>query len=260
MPKKRLLLFLFILVSFGLMTYQSSEKHFLPVTFLHSALNNLYELKSSLKKTITAPFKRALLREEENERLKTELAQLQQQRQAYREALRENKRLKSLLNLKEIESRYVTTAQVIAKNIDQWSNMLILEKGSEQGLEKNMAAITEKGLLGKISDVTSSYSQLLLLTDINFSVAVRLQESRTEGVLSGTGFRTCKLKYIPYEKKVEEGDVVITSGLDSLFPPGIPVGFISKISKKEFGLFQNIEVLPFVDDRKIEVVTIIKRE
>ena len=260
MPKKRLLLFLFILVSFSLMTYQSSEKHFLPVTFLQSALNSLYELKGSLKQTITAPFRRALIREEENERLKAELAQLHQQRQAYLEALRENQRLKSLLKLREIESRYVTSAQVIAKNIDQWSNTLTLEKGSEHGLEKNMAAITEKGLLGKLFDVSSSYSQLLLLTDINFSVAVRLQSRRTEGVLSGTGFRTCKLKYIPYEKRVEEGDVVITSGLDSLFPPGIPVGFISKISKKEIGLFQNIEVLPFVNDREIEVVTIIKRQ
>lgn len=260
MPKKRLLLFLFILVSFSLMTYQSSEKHFLPVTFLQSALNNLYELKDSLKKTITAPFRRALIREEENEQLKAELAQLKRQRQAYHEAMRENKRLKSLLTLKEIESRYVTSAQVIAKNIDQWSNTLTLEKGSKDGLEKNMAAITEKGLLGKLSNVSPSYSQLLLLTDITFSVAVRLQESRAEGVLSGTGFRTCKLKYIPYEEKVEEGDIVITSGLDSLFPPGIPVGFISKKSQKEIGLFQDIEVLPFVNDREIEVVTIIKRQ
>jgi rod shape-determining protein MreC len=260
MPKKRLLLFLFILVSFSLMTYQSSTKHFIPVTFLHSALNSLYELKGSLKNTITAPFRRALIREEENERLKAELAQLQQQRQAYYEALSENKRLKRLLELREIESRYVTSAQVIAKNIDQWSNILTIGKGAKHGLGKNMAAITEKGLVGKLSDVSSSYSQLLLLTDINFSVAVRLQESRTEGVLSGTGFRTCRLKYIPYEKKVENGDVVITSGLDSLFPPGIPVGFISKISKKEVGLFQNIEILPFVDDRTIEVVTIIKRQ
>jgi rod shape-determining protein MreC len=107
--------------------------------------------------------------------------------------------------------------------------------------------------------VSPSYAYLLLLTDINFSAAARLQESRTEGVLSGTGFRTCQLKYIPYEEELKQSAVIVTSGLDTLFPEGIPLGYISKVSKRERGIFQYIEVIPFVDITKIEVVAIIRR-
>ncbi len=122
-----------------------------------------------------------------------------------------------------------------------------------------MAAITPKGLAGKITSVSDSYAYLLLLNDINFSAAVRLQGSRTEGVLSGTGSRKCVLKYVPFEDAVKTGDIVITSGLDMLFPPGIPVGYVTKAdSNAGGGYFQYIEVQPFQDSAKIEEVVIVK--
>ena len=116
-----------------------------------------------------------------------------------------------------------------------------------------------KGLVGKVTDVSRHYSYLLLTVDINFSAAARLQESRTEGVISGTGFRKCRLRYVPHEEKVKKGDVVITSGLDALFPQGIPIGYVSDVDNKVSGFFQNIEVQPFVDTSKIEAVMIIQR-
>ncbi len=259
MPKKRLLLFLFIIISLGLMTYQSNREHLLPLKSLNNTLNRFHDIKSSVKDYITAPFKRMFLREEENIRLKAELTKMLKEQQEYREALLENKRLKELLALKEQEHRYVTAARVIGRSTDQWSNTFVLDKGLLDGITKDMIAITHRGLAGKISGVSDSYSSLLLLTDINFSAATRLQESRTEGIISGTGFRKCQLKYIPYEEKVEEGNIVITSGLDSLFPQGIPVGYVSNVNKKGMGVFQDIEVLPFQDNAKIEVVVIIKK-
>jgi rod shape-determining protein MreC len=200
-----------------------------------------------------------LLREEENLRLKAELDKLLRERQKYEEAFLENKRLKEILSLKEKEHRYVTSARVIARGPDQWSNTFVLDKGLPAGIQKDMTAITTKGLVGKISEVSNSYSYLLLLTDINFSATVRLQEGRMEGIISGTGLRKCQLKYIPYDEEVKKGDVLITSGLDSLFPKGIPVGYVSKVDKKGSGLFQNIEVTPFVNNRSIEEVAIITR-
>ena len=144
--------------------------------------------------------------------------------------------------------------------MEQWSNTVVLDKGLSDGVGKDMIAVTNTGLVGKISGVSRSFSYLLFLSDINFSAAARLQQSRLEGVISGTGFRRCQLKYVPYEEKIKKGDIVITSGLDLLFPPGIPIGYVSKINKKDIGLFQDIEVTPFTDDAKIEFVSIIKRE
>lgn len=260
MPKKRLLLFLLIITSLSLMTYQSNREPLLPLKFLNNALNWFHDIKHSVKDSITSPFKRIFLKEEENIRLKEELNNLLKEQQKYREALLENKRLRELLSLKEKEHRYVTAARVIARGTDQWSNTFVLDKGLLDGVTKDMIAITHRGLVGKISSVSDSYSTLLLLTDINFSSAARLQESRIEGVLSGTGFRKCLLKYIPHEEKVEKGNTVITSGLDSLFPQGIPIGYVSKVNKKGTGLFQDIEVLPFEDTAKIEELVIIKKE
>jgi rod shape-determining protein MreC len=122
-----------------------------------------------------------------------------------------------------------------------------------------MIAITDRGLVGKISEASQSYAYLLLMVDINFSAAARIQETRTEGVVSGTGFRKCQLKYIPFEEKAKKGDVIITSGLDMLFPQGIPIGYVSNVNNKVLGFFQDIEVRPFVDSTKIEDVAIIKR-
>ncbi|HYA12674.1 MAG TPA: rod shape-determining protein MreC [Thermodesulfovibrionales bacterium] len=260
MPKKRLLLFLFIIIlSLGLMTYQSKKEHLLPLGFLNNTLNGFHAIVNSVKDSITSPFKKMLIREEENTRLKAEIKRLHEEQQQYQEALLENRRLRELLSLKGKEHGYVTAARIIARGADQWSNTFVLDKGLSDGVTKDMTAITPKGLMGKIAGVSNSYSYLLLLTDLNFSAAVRLQESRREGIISGIGLRKCQLKYIPYEEEVKVGDIVITSGLDSLFPQGIPVGYVSKVDKKGTGLFQNIEVTPFEDNSKTEEIAIIKR-
>jgi rod shape-determining protein MreC len=260
MPKKRLLLFLFIIISLGIMTYQSNRMHFLPLKFLNNTLNIFLSVKESITSFIASPINRMLIREEENKRLKEELSSVLREQEKYQEALQENKKLKEILSIKEREQRYITAARVIGKSVDQWSNTLILDKGSLDRVTKDMTVITEKGLAGKIIDVSDSYSYLLLISDINFSAAARLQENRTEGIISGTGFKTCKLKYISSEEEIREGGIVKTSGLDDLFPPGIPIGYVSRVNRKGTGIFQDIEVIPFVDSTKIEFVAIVKNK
>jgi len=259
MPKKRLLLFLFIILSLGLMTYQGKNEHLMPLRFLNNTLIHFHSIVNSVRDTATSPFKKMFIREEENTKLKAELRRLLEEQQKYQETLLENRRLKELLSLKEREHGYVTTARVIARGTDQWSSTFILDKGYPDGVRKDMTAVTPKGLVGKIIGVSTSSSSLLLLTDLNFSVAVRLQESRREEILSGTGLRKCQLKYVPHDEEVKVGVAVITSGLDSLFPQGVPVGYVSKVEKKGTGLFQNIEVTPFQDNAEVDEVAIIIR-
>ena len=260
MPKKWLLLALFVILSVSIMMYQSNRRYWLPFQFLNTALHRIYEIKVAAKDAVTSPFHRMFLREEENNRLKAELSRLLREQQRYRETILENQRLKDILSLKENDHRYVTTARIIAKSTDHWSNTVVIDKGMSDGVATEMIATTEKGLAGKISDISPSSSQLLLLTDINFSVAARLQESRVEGIVSGTGFRKCHMKYVPADEEVTKGAIVITSGLDSLFPPGIPIGYVSAVNKKNAGIFQDIEVLPFVNNIKLETVALIEKE
>lgn len=241
------------------MTYQSRRESLVPFGFLNDTLTRLHIIVNSIKDTATSPFKKMFIREKENKKLKDEVKRLLEEQQQYQEILLENRRLRDLLSLKEREQKYVTSARVVSRGADQWSNIFILDKGYVNGVTKDMTAITPRGLVGKIAKVSASSSSLLLLTDLNFSVAVRLQNSRREGVLSGTGFRKCQLKYIPQDEVVKLGVAIVTSGLDSLFPRGVPVGYISKIDKKRTALFQDIEVTPFVDDTEVEEVAIIRR-
>ena len=259
MQKKTVLLFLLVLIiSFILMTYQGRKGHLFTGNSTGDLLNASHALAKSVADSVCAPFKKITLRDEDNKMLRRRIDELLLERTKYQEALLENRRMHELLKLRESGQQTITAAKVISRGIDQWSHTLVLNKGQKDGVVKDMSAITPKGFAGKVFNVTDSYSKLLLLTDINFSAAVRLQESRKEGIVSGTGTRKVALKYIPYEEEIKIGDIVITSGLDQLFPPGIPVGFISKIDKQGTGHFQVIEVTPYVDDSKLEEVLIIK--
>lgn len=260
MPKKNTLLFLVLItVSFMLMTYQSKKDYSLTSSFINNLFNNTFMITKTLSDSVKKPFKKMALREEENKKLRKRIDDLLMEREKYQEAIRENKRLKKFLQLSANQKNYVITAKIIARGLDHFTNIIIINKGLKDGVLKDMSAITPKGLTGKIISVSNSHSQLLPITDINFSAAVRLRDSRKEGVVSGTGTRKCILKYISLDEDIQTGNVIITSGLDSFFPPGIPVGYVSKVdSKGTRGHFQYIEVIPFQDSTKLEEVIIIK--
>ena len=259
--RKRLFI-LFILVSAALilMSYQHNKKGF---SFFDGIVSEIvsypYYKLSELKSNIGITIRRVRNTYEENMLLRKEANQLLLEKQQYREIIFENKRLKDLLALKEREPKSLATARVIARGSDKLLKLVILDKGEESGIEKGMAVITPLGLIGKIYSVSASFSDVLLLRDPNFSVAVRLQNSRHEGVLSGTGNNYCRLKYISPEENVEKGEVVITSGVDGIFPEGMPVGVVSKVQKEGIDFYQYIEVRPFQSSDKLEEVMVLKQ-
>ncbi len=256
--RNTLLFFSLVVIALVLMTYQGRKGRLFSLPPLASLLDNSQSVAQSVTDTFEDPFRRIALRGEENTRLKKEVAALLLERQKYQEVALENKRLRELLQFRQTQKDYVATCRIIARGIDHWSNTLLLDKGAAEGLAKDMTAVTPRGLAGKITDVTDSYSHLLLLTDINFSAAARLQESRKEAIVSGTGTGRCVLKYVPADEPVKVGDVVVTSGLDALFPAGIPVGYVSKVDARGGGVFQYIEVSPYQDDSKMEEVVVVK--
>jgi len=256
--KKAILFLILVIVLFSFMTYQSKKGYSLmdnPASFL---LNRAASAITSALDAVKRPFQMIAVRDEDNRSLQKKVDELMLEQMRYQEALLENKRLRDLLKLKENHKNTVATAKIIGRGTSPWTHTFILDKGLKDGITKDATAITPKGLAGKIFNVSDSFSSVLLLTDINFSAAVRLLESRKEGILSGTGTGKTVLKYMPPEHEVKEGDIVVTSGLDLLFPPGLPAGSVSKVKRQGAGQFQYIEVIPFVDNASIEEVLIIK--
>lgn len=122
-----------------------------------------------------------------------------------------------------------------------------------------MVAVTPLGPVGKVHRVFDDGSSLILLTDVNSSIAVRLQSTREGGILEGRGDGTCSLKYISKRAEVKVGERVVTSGLDGIFPEGLLVGYIAEVTKEGGEMFQVINVTPAQDLNTIEEVVILKR-
>ncbi|NTU42332.1 MAG: rod shape-determining protein MreC [Nitrospirales bacterium] len=243
-----------VIAGTALMTLQHKGASFA----LFRSLSYPFDLMNSVTTGIGDRFAGVWEAKEENSRLKKQLTALLLERQRYAEIMEENKRLKEVLSVKDSQPNYLATARVIARGYDRLLNTIILDKGSSGGIKKDMAVITARGLVGKVYTVKPGVCEALLLRDPNFSVAARLQDGRSEGIISGAG-SSCMLKYIPPEIEVKKGAVVISSGLDGIFPPGIPIGVVSKVKREGIGFFQEITVQPFQSDASVEEAVILSK-
>lgn len=202
---------------------------------------------------------------EENKRLKAQLEDFAVQQSALHDTKLENEKLRALIDKEESLKAYdPLQATVISRNPDQWEEKLILDKGSVHGVEKNMAVLTAGGLIGKIILVTSYTSEVELLytNNPNYRVAAMVQgEKEVYGLIEGYDEERNELimKRIDSNFEVKEGATVISSGLGGIFPKGVLIGKVTKISTDDFGLTKMAYVKPAADFSIIEHVIIAKR-
>ncbi|HSW64808.1 MAG TPA: rod shape-determining protein MreC [Dissulfurispiraceae bacterium] len=254
--RKRLLIaIVLVLVSLLLLTYQHGRSGSGSRSILTLPFDALNALLAQTGRTMQE-WRTAL---EENRKLKSDVVRLLIEQQVHQEVLNENRRLRELLSLKQSTRDRLLFVNVIGRGYDRMVTSIVIDKGERDGVEKDMALVTPRGLVGKVTAVRGSFSDVLLLRDPSFSAAVRLQQSRQEGIISGAGGRLLTLKYIAPEEPVPVGEAVVTSGLDGIFPEGIPVGTIATVSRGGGGFFQAIEVLPFQDDAKVEEAALMSR-
>jgi len=211
---------------------------------------NIYHIFSDAFKTLS-------LKREKIEALEKEIDLLNMRLIEYESIKRENALLKELLSLKDSEKKVVAFAKVIRRGLHRWSSGIVIDKGEEDGVRKDMAVITPKGLIGKVLFTNRNFSEVLLLDDSNFRVAVRFLGSRAEGIATGTG-RGVIVKYVPLDAEIIKNDWVLTSGLDGIFPEGLLVGYVSEIKEKEF--FKEVAIKTSQDLRSLEFVGVVSSE
>jgi len=190
------------------------------------------------------------------ESLETEVSNLTERLIEYENIKRENILLKELLGLKDSQKRIVTFARVIRRGLSRWSSGVVIDKGEKDGVRKDMTVITPRGLVGKVIATNKDFSEILLLDDSNFRVAVRFMGSRAEGIAFGTGHGVI-VRYVSKDTEVINNDWVITSGLDGIFPEGLLVGYVTDI--KEQGFFKEVSLKTSQNLRGLEFVGIISR-
>jgi len=172
----------------------------------------------------------------------------------------ENERLKKMLGYQSSVVSYayspVTVAAVISRDPGNWFDTINLGKGSGQGIRVNMAVMTPEGLVGRIIKVSQNTAQVLLITDPRSAVSGLIQQTRSPGLVEGTGGGAGGLRMIniPYDAVIRPNQVVVTSGVGSFFPKGLPVGKIKDAGRDPSGLFYTAIIQPFVDFNRLEEV------
>jgi len=154
----------------------------------------------------------------ENERLSEEVRQLKMLNRSSEEIRQENIRLRRLLSMKDSIGYRTVVAQVIARTPGFLSNVLYINRGTDDGIQIDSPVLFEDVIIGRTVLVTGGQSQVQLITNSDASLGVMLEQTRTPGVLSGTGESVLDLNYISNAEEIHTGDRVLSSGLDGIFP------------------------------------------
>ncbi len=192
---------------------------------------------------------------QQNRDYRDEIDRLESEMVRMRELEVENRDLRNLLTMKERTGPgALLPVTVIARDDAPYVQAITIDRGTTGGVHDGSIVITHKGLVGRIERANPTSSKVRLITDINSSVAVRLQtESRTTGVLRGQSLdNALVISYIPQSDSVKMGDVVITSGLGEVFPQELVVGKVARVERKDADPFQVAVVEPTVDMNKLE--------
>jgi rod shape-determining protein MreC len=200
--------------------------------YLVSVAKENEELKLALRKAI----------EKNNECIETEIS---------------NQRFRTFLNFQKTMTNDIIAAQVIGKDPSPWFKSLIVDKGFADGVKKGLPVIIPEGAAGQIIEVTKHYSKVLLLIDRNSSIDALAQRTRARGIIRGSSDGRFIFQYVLRNNEIQEGDTVISSGLDGVFPKGLRVGQVQSITQKNSSIFQEVFVIPFVDFEKLEEVMIV---
>ena len=192
----------------------------------------------------------------ENRDLKAQIEQMRLEQVRLSQDAAQARRLQSLLAFKEQYIQKTVAAQVIGSSGSDLSRIIYIDKGEHDGLKRDMAVITANGIVGKVLMVYPSVAQVLLISDQSSGVGALLEKSRLQGVLRGTPNGEVVLERVMSDEQVPEGEIVLTSGGDQIFPKGLPVGTVTHVGNGK-DLFLNIKVRPAADLSKLEEVLVL---
>jgi rod shape-determining protein MreC len=198
----------------------------------------------------------------DNERLRAEAARLRADAQRYREAFDENRRLRRLLQLRVETPGETLPAEVVALDTSPFFrvNRVAITAADNPRVRVGMPVLTYDGLVGQINSVVGRYANVTLVVDARSNVDAMVERTGARGILRGTGERNryaAQIEYLQRTDDVRVGDTVVTSGLGCRFPAGLLLGRVSAVTRREFGLYQEVEVTPAVDFSRLHEVLVL---
>ena len=194
----------------------------------------------------------------ENRELKQEIERMRLEQARISQDADQARRLQALLAFKEQFISQTMAAQVIGSSGSELSRSVYIDKGERDGMKPDMAVISKDGIVGKVLRVYRSTALVLLIDDQTSGVGSILDKSRLQGILRGTSSGEVVLEKVMSDENVPIGEQVLTSGGDGIFPKGLPVGTVTKVSQAS-DLFLNIRVRPAADLSRLEEVLVVTK-
>jgi rod shape-determining protein MreC len=198
---------------------------------------------------------------EENGRLKEDVARLEQALWMERDAIASYRRLSSVLELAERIPGNPIVAEVVGLDASAWFRTITVNRGTAHGVALNAPVIAAGGLVGRVISLGSDVAQIQLLTDRDCSVGALLARTRARGVVAGSGEQASPtgltLNYVSNLEEVVEGDLIVTSGMDGIYPKGIAIGRVASVRNGP-RLFKLVTVEPAANLDRLEEVFILE--
>ena len=199
----------------------------------------------------------------ENEQLKKENLDLENKLIEYDKIKAENERMREILKFSETRNNYdYVGCNIVGYSGDNFVGGYIIDKGSKDGIEKEMIVITPEGLVGKVTKSERNYSIVQSIINENIAVAVKDESTKgTTGILKGLNSTKenplAKIYNLPIDSKIKEGDIILTSGLGLIYPKDIKIGEVVSIETDSVRVMKNAVVKPYVDFNKLDELYIV---
>lgn len=200
---------------------------------------------------------------EENEALKAQNIDLQNKLIEYNRMKEENTRLRDVLNYVDSKSNYdYVGVDIIGYSGGNITDGYVIDKGTNDGVEKDMVVISAEGLVGKVTRAESNYSIIQSIINENIAVSIMVESTREttgilRGVTDGKNRNLTKIYNLPMDSEIKEGDIILTSGLGMVYPKEIRVGEVLSVETDNVRVMKNAIVKPYVDFNKLEELFII---
>lgn len=228
-----------------------------PFDFLASGVQQGFDSFSRGIRETTALYVNLIGIKKENSALKNQNNELATRLESQKELQRENDRLRALLSFKESTKMELVAAQIIGRDLVPDHSTLTINKGTRDGLKNGQAVITLGGALGYIFRPSAATAHVMLITDRYSVVDGIVERTRAHGIVEGRGGEGINLKYVERTEDVKEGDLVVTGGLDNIFPKGFPVATVESVERKTFSVSLKVELKPVIDPAKVEEVFVV---
>jgi rod shape-determining protein MreC len=274
--KSVILALLILLVVLGILSQSSKVKEGLSpslygrvVLFVLSPLQNAISFTKEQSRSLFDRYVFLIGVEKENKKIKAKVNRLQKELFFFQAMKIENQRLQSIVDFQEALEWDSIAARVIGHSPLAEFQMLTINKGEKDGIVRRMPVVAQQGLVGQIYRTTAHTAQILLITDLTSVVDGIIYPSReralvvgkVDKVSLGRPFQLTRLEYLRQESDVHEGNVVMTSGMDEIFPPGIPIGKARLIKKGPHGLFKSADMVANVSlDQLNEVLVLLRKK